>query len=46
MFGAVELEGNSLVDGHGHGFRRGIAVVASVNRDRFSFHSYQLMSTS
>lgn len=45
MFGAVELKRDGLVDGYGHGFRRGIAVVPSVNRDRFSLHIYQLMST-
>ena len=38
MLGAVELKRDSLVDRHGHGFRRGIAVVARVNCDRFSLH--------
>jgi len=46
VFGAVELKRDGLVDGHSHGFRRGIAVVPNVDGNRFSLHVYQLMSAS
>ena len=41
VLSAVKLESDSLIDGHSHGLRRGIAVVASVNGDGLSLHASQ-----
>ena len=41
--GVVELEGHGLIDGYGHGFGRGIAIVAGVNRDGFELHGFALV---
>jgi hypothetical protein len=39
----VEFEGNGLIDRHGHGFRRGIAIIAHMNRDGFSLHALHIL---
>src|SRR5580704_18119692 len=38
MFRAIELKRNRLVNGHGDGLGRGVAVVAGVNGNRLSLH--------
>jgi hypothetical protein len=40
MLRTVELERDRLVDRHRRGFRRGVAVVAGVNRNRLSLHAF------
>src|SRR5580700_5121858 len=39
MFRAVEFERDGLIDRHSHGFCRGVAVEAGVNRERLSLHA-------
>src|SRR6267154_4956072 len=39
MLGAVKLERDGLINGHGHGFRRGVAIVSDMNRNGFSLQA-------
>src|SRR6266568_4067780 len=39
MLGAVKLERDGLINGHSHGFRRGVAVVSDMNRNGFSLQA-------
>ncbi len=36
MLGAIKLERHRLIDGHSHGFCRGVAIVSDMNRNGFS----------
>lgn len=39
MLGAVKLERDRLVDGHSHGFRRGVTIVSDMNCDSLSLQA-------
>src|ERR1700691_5777665 len=40
MFRTIKLESDSLVDRDSHSFRRGIAIVPCVDRDRLKLHAF------
>src|SRR5580704_8176190 len=42
----VKLERDCLIDRHGHGLRRGIAIIADVNRYRFSLHALHILGAA